>query len=214
MAKDAKLNADEAKELERLLAEEGIAPTTGAPTAGGLVGKLSANPYVAKVVEYVQTHQKQAIIIGVAFLLLLIAGGAGLYFLFKTEAPVEVKSESTPATKEEVEEVVVQKVNSYKLDPFFIPLMHNNEETGEFVTIAPTLLLSNNKLDREISKNLSILRKNIYYILKKKSPEDFKGDKRKLEERLKKEILTTANTLLLSGTGTVTDVFFVQFVVK
>ena len=76
------------------------------------------------------------------------------------------------------------------------------------------LLLSNNKLDREISKNLSILRKNIYYILKKKSLEDFKGDKKKLEERLKKEILTTANTLLLSGTGTVTDVLFVQFVLK
>ena len=34
------------------------------------------------------------------------------------------------------------------------------------------------------------------------------------EERIKKEILTASNALLLGGTGTITDVFFTRFMVK
>lgn len=212
MAKEDKGGTvDEAKELERLLAEEGIAPGPGATPAGGLAG----NKIVAKVLEFYNTRKTVALIIAGVLLLALIGGGVALYFALTKKEPVEVK-ETTVAqpAKEEEEEIVLQKVNAYKLEPFFIPLLKNNEETGEFVSIAPTLLLSNNKLDREIDKNLSIMRKNIYYLLRRKHPEDFKGDQRKLEERLKKEIMTTANTLLLSGTGTVTDVFFTQFIVK
>lgn len=212
MAKEDKgVTVDEAKELERLLAEEGIAPGTGAAPAGGLAG----NKIVAKVLEFYNARKTVALIIAGVLLLALIGGGVALYFVLTKKEPVEVK-ETTVAqpAKEEEEEIVLQKVNAYKLEPFFIPLLKNNEETGEFVSIAPTLLLSNNKLDREIDKNLSIMRKNIYYLLRRKQPEDFKGDQRKLEERLKKEIMTTANTLLLSGTGTVTDVFFTQFIVK
>ena len=108
----------------------------------------------------------------------------------------------------------MQKVNAFKLDSFFVPLMKGKEETGEFVILSATLLLSNSKLSQEIIKNISIIRKNIYYILRKKSPEDFKGDKKKLEDRLKKEIVTAANTVILSGSGVVTDVYFTQFVVK
>ena len=34
------------------------------------------------------------------------------------------------------------------------------------------------------------------------------------EERIKKEILTASNATLLSGTGTITDVFFLNFMIK
>ena len=116
MADDAKLNTDEAKELERLLADEGIATPAGEPTAAS---GLMANKYVAMVRDYVSTHKKQSIIIG-ASLLLLIVIGVTFFFIHGKEGPVEVKVEPTSAAKEEVEEVIVQKVNSLKLDPFFI----------------------------------------------------------------------------------------------
>lgn len=212
MAKeDKEMSVDEAKELERLLSDEGIASIPGAGPAGGLAG----NKLVGKILELYNTKKTVALIIAGVLLLALIGGGVALYFTLTKPAPVEVKEEpvAQPA-KEEEEEVILQKVNAYKLEPFFIPLLKDNEETGEFVSIATTLLLSNNKLDREIDKNLSIMRKNIYYILRRKQPEDFKGDQKKLEERLKKEIMTAVNTLLLSGTGTVTDVYFTQFIVK
>lgn len=204
---DAKV--DEAKELERLLSEGGPSP------GGAAMGKLMANPLVAKVLNYVKANKKIAIIAGVVLLLLLIGGGVAIYFIFFKEAPpIEEVAEPVQAAKEEPEEAVVQKVNAFKLDSFFVPLMKGKEETGEFVILSATLLLSNSKLSLEIVKNISIIRKNIYYILRKKSPEDFKGDKKKLEERLKKEIVTAANTVILSGSGVVTDVYFTQFVVK
>lgn len=209
MAKDDNMSVDEAKELERLLSEEGITTTPGAGAPGG-----SGNKLVGKILDFYNTRKTVALILAAVLLLALIGGGVALYVTLTKTEPVPEEAVVAQPAKEEEEEIVLQKVNAYKLEPFFIPLLKDDQETGEFVSIASTLLLSNNKLDREIEKNLSIIRKNIYYILRRKHPDDFKGDQRKIEERLKKEIMVAVNTLLLSGTGTVTDVFFTQFIVK
>ena len=51
-------------------------------------------------------------------------------------------------------------------------------------------------------------------ILKRKNPDEFTLQRANTEERIKKEILTASNALLLSGAGTVTDVFFTNFMIK
>jgi flagellar basal body-associated protein FliL len=50
--------------------------------------------------------------------------------------------------------------------------------------------------------------------LRRKRPTDFTIQRSKTEERIKKEILTASNAILLSGTGTITDVFFLNFMIK
>ena len=74
--------------------------------------------------------------------------------------------------------------------------------------------MSNSVLGREINKVLPILRKNIYNILKRKQPSDFTLKRSRTEEIIKKEILTASNALLLSGAGTISDVFFSRFMIK
>ncbi len=98
--------------------------------------------------------------------------------------------------------------------PFFLPLKINQKETGSFIAVTPNFILSNSTLNKEIEKSLPSIRKEIYNVLSRKNPRDYLVEKGKIKERIKKEILTTVNPLLLAGTGTVTDVVFTQFVVK
>ncbi|MBI4389479.1 MAG: flagellar basal body-associated FliL family protein [Nitrospinae bacterium] len=204
---DTALSADEASELERLLADAGIKEeAVAAGTPLGLPARLRA----------IFKAKKKLIIIAGAALLVLLAGGMATVILFmgKPAEKVEEEAAKKAPEAEAPEAGVLQKVNIFKLDPFFIPLVEDDKETGEFVTVIPYLLLSNVKLDREINRNLYLIRKNIYSILRRKRPDEYKKDKLRTEERLKKEILTVANTLLLSGTGTITDVLFTEFVVR
>jgi flagellar basal body-associated protein FliL len=50
--------------------------------------------------------------------------------------------------------------------------------------------------------------------LQRKRLNDFTLKRANTEERIKREILTASNALLSSGTGTVTDVFFLSFMIK
>lgn len=199
--KEAELSTDEAEELERLLedaGEEGVA-------AGGLKGKL----------QKIIANKKLLMIIGGVVLVLII----GISFLFlrggeeAEVAPVEEQAVEEEVVEED-EEVKIEKVNIYKLDPFFLPLLEDGKETGKFITVTANLLLSNSVLNRELDKVLPLMRKNIYNILRRKRPSDFTLKRSRTEERIKKEILTASNALLLSGTGTITDVFFSRFMIK
>ena len=155
-------------------------------------------------------------IYGGGLLVLILAIGAGVYFLLGEEE-VEVVPVEEQAVEEEIveeEEAKIEKVNIYKLDLFFLPILEDGKETGQFISIKPSLLLSNRVLNREIDKVLPLLRKSIFRILQRKRPSDFTLKRSRTEERIKKEILTASNALLLSGTGTITDVYFTQFMVK
>ena len=200
---DAGLSDDEKEELEGLLEGE-----DDEEAEGSKLQKILAN--------------KKVLIIIVVLLLLIIAGVAFFFLQNAKEAevvPLENKvneevSKEEKEEEEEEEEVKIGKVNIYELEPFFLPLLDDGKETGQFISISANLLMSNSVLGREINKVLPLLRKNIYNILKRKQPSDFTLKRSRTEEIIKKEILTASNALLLSGAGTISDVFFSRFMIK
>ena len=210
--KEQDLTTGEATELERLLDDAG----GGDEAAGGLKAKF----------KKILSNKKLLMIYGGGFLVLILAIGVGAYFfLGEKEAdvvPLEEQADVVPLEEqagdeeiiEEEEEVIIKKVNIYELEPFFLPIREDGKETGRFISISANLLLSNRVLNREIDKVLPLIRKNIYTILRRKRPSDFTLKRSRTEERIKKEILIASNTLLLAGTGTITDVFFTRFMVK
>ena len=205
------LTADEKAELESRLDDTG----GGEKAAGGLKG-LKAK------FQKILSNKKLLMIYGGGLLVLIIAIGVGAYF-FLGEKDAEVVPLEEQAVEEEIIEeeeevkikkVNIKKVNIYNLEPFFLPIRDDGKETGRFISIAANLLLSNRVLKHEIDKVLPLVRKNIYNILRRKRPSDFTLERFQTEERIKKEILTACNALLLGGTGTITDVFFTRFMVK
>ncbi|MFT4578923.1 MAG: flagellar basal body-associated protein FliL [Nitrospinales bacterium] len=200
--KGEELSSDEAEELEALLETAGGDAEAAAP---GLKGKI----------QQIFSNKKLLMIFGGGALVLLIAIGVGVYLMMSgTEEVVPVEEEQAEEEIKEEETNVVEKVNIYKLEPFFLPVRDNGKETGRFLSLSANLLLSNSVLNKDLDKVLPLVRKNIYGILRRKRPSDFTLKRANTEERIKREILTASNALLLSGTGTVTDVFFSSFMVK
>ena len=201
--KEQDLTTGEATELERLLDDAG----GGDEAAGGLKAKF----------KKILSNKKLLMIYGGGFLVLILAIGVGAYF-FLGQKEVDVVPLEEQAVEEEIieeeEEVIIKKVNIYELEPFFLPIREDGKETGRFISISANLLLSNRVLYKEIDRVLPLVRKNIYTILRRKRPSDFTLKRSRTEERIKKEILIASNTLLLAGTGTITDVFFTRFMVK
>ena len=205
------LTADEKAELESRLDDTG----GGEKAAGGLKG-LKAK------FQKILSNKKLLMIYGGGLLVLIIAIGVGAYFFLGEKEGEVVPLEEQAVEEEIIEEeeevkikkVKIKKVNIYNLEPFFLPIRDDGKETGRFISIAANLLLSNRVLNHEIDKVLPLVRKNIYNILRRKRPSDFTLERFQTEERIKKEILTACNALLLGGTGTITDVFFTRFMVK
>ena len=201
--KEEELSSDEKKKLEDALLD--------APKVGGDATALGLKGSIQKILS----DKKLLMIFGGGALVLLIAVGAGVYFMMSgTEediVPVE-EEQSREEIKEETS--AVEKVNIYKLEPFFLPVREDDKETGKFISLSANLLMSNSELNKDLDKVLPQIRKNVYSILRRKRPNDFTLQRANTEERIKREILTASNALLLSGTGTVTDVFFSNFMVK
>ena len=205
------LTADEKAELESRLDDTG----GGEKAAGGLKG-LKAK------FQKILSNKKLLMIYGGGLLVLIIAIGVGAYFFLGEKegdvVPLEEQAVEEEIIEEEeevkIKKVKIKKVNIYNLEPFFLPIRDDGKETGRFISIAANLLLSNRVLNHEIDKVLPLVRKNIYNILRRKRPSDFTLERFQTEERIKKEILTASNALLLGGTGTITDVFFTRFMVK
>lgn len=203
---------EEAEELEKLLANtenddaEGIEGDTQSPKKGG---------------RFSFGKKGWAMIGGGTLLLFLLAGGA-YFFLFSSEPKPEAEpkaaeqagGEAVTQTPIETAKNSFSKVHIFPLEPFFLPLKIGNKETSNFISVTPNLILSNGTLHKELKNALPGIRRNIYNVLSRKSPREYFSDKRKIKERIKKEILVTVNPILLAGTGTVTDVVFTQFVVK
>jgi flagellar basal body-associated protein FliL len=200
--KEEELSSDETAELEALLETTGGDAEAAAPESKGKLQQILSN-------------KKLLMLFGGGALVLLIAIGAGVYFTISgTEEVVPVEEEQAEKEIKEEETSVIEKVNIYKLEPFFLPVRENGKETGRFLSLTANLLLSNSVLNKDLNKVLPLVRKNIYGILRRKRPRDFTLKRANTEERIKREIRTATNALLLSGTGTVTDVFFSSFMVK
>ena len=203
--KEKELSSDETAELEALLDTAGSDGAAEA-AAPGLKGKL----------QQILSNKKLLMLFGGGALVLLILIVAGVYFTMSgtKEEVVPVEKEQAEKEVKEEETSIIEKVNIYKLEPFFLPVRENGKETGRFLSLSANLLLSNSVLNKDLNKVLPLVRKNIYGILRRKRPSDFTLKRANTEERIKREILTATNALLLSGTGTVTDVFFSSFMVK
>lgn len=206
---------EEAEELERLLEDD----QNGGVEAGEEGSSDEAKPTEAGPLG--SSKKKWILMGGGAFLIILLAGGAYFFLLSPTQIPegenqsgeqADQKNPATPPVK--TVKSTFSKVHIYSLKPFFLPLKENKKDTGKFISVTPNLVLSNSTLSKEIENSLPAIRKNIYNILTRKSPREYFSSKRKIEEKIKKDILTTVNPILLAGTGSVTDVAFTQFVVK
>ncbi len=203
---DLDSSSQEAEELERLL------ETTESSEEGQEGEKGEGSPEKGSRFLF---SKKFWIAVG-GGILLLIASGAGTYYYLSSSSPKGAEVEEAVSTPPPVESVkpTFNKVNIYALQPFFLPLKSGNTETGHFISVTANFILSNSTLNKEIEKSLSIIRKNIYTILIRKSPRDYFLNKGKIEETIKKEILVGVNPLLLAGTGIINDVVFTQFLVK
>ena len=199
------LTDDEKANLEASLDDTGKEDkSAGAP---GLKGKIQG----------ILSNKKLLMIFGGGAVFLILVIGVGVYIM--NSKPEEVTSAKEEKVEEEVieeekEAVDIEKVNIYKLDPFFVPIRENGKETGKFISLSANLLLSNSALHKEIDRVRPLVRKKIYEILRRKRSSDFKIDRSNIKERIKKEIIMATNTLLLTGTGTVTDVLFSSFIIK
>ena len=199
--KEVELSDDEVGEVHSLLEGAGGEETGGTPGLKGKLQKISANKKLLMIIG------------GVVFFLITCVV---FFFMQGGEETTEVTLDEQVVEEEvkEEEEVKVAKVNIYKLEPFFLPLLDDGKETGQFISVSANLLLSNSVLNHDLDKLLPKMRKSIYNILRRKRPADFTLKRSHTEERIKKEILTASNSLLLSGTGTITDVFFSRFMIK
>ena len=203
--KEGELSSDDTAELEALL-----------ETTGGDGDAEAAAPGSKGKLQQILSNKKLLMLFGGGALVLLIAIGAGVYFTMSgtEEEVVPVEEEQAEKEIKEEETSVIEKVNIYKLEPFFLPVRENGKETGRFLSLSANLLLSNSVLNKDLNKVLPLVRKNIYGILRRKRPSDFTLKRANTEERIKREILTATNALLLTGSGTVTDVFFLSFMIK
>jgi flagellar basal body-associated protein FliL len=208
MAEEQKENGEELSSDEKKKLEEALLNTAegeGGATATGLKEKF----------QKILSNKKLLMIFGSGALVLLIAVGLGVYFMM-SGAKEEIIPVDEGQVGEEIKEEtgVVEKVNIYKLEPFFLPVHEDDNETGKFLSLSANLLISNSQLNKDLDKVLPQIRKNIYGILRRKLPTDFTLQRANTEKTIKREILTASNALLLSGTGTVTDVFFSNFMIK
>ena len=190
----------EAEEIERLLKEEEDRATEKASQAHPLKKFLDRKLFLGLVV---------------AFLLIWGASWGILSLMEKGSEVSSVSSEaqnSAPGTASKA--LQIQKPNIYPLEPFFIPILSKNKETGKFLHVTAHLVLSNRRLHKDIDKVQPLIRQSVYAAISRKKVKDFEKGGVKIEERIKREILTASNSFLLSGTGTITNIIFTEFIVS
>ncbi len=200
---DENTTEDEAQALERLLEEEGDKEEGEA----------------AKEEEGGKSKKKLLIIAGGA--VLLIGGVVGFFMMSsEEEAQPSLEELAKPIEEPKITEEKKQALREaeapkfYDLEPFFLPLVDKKKETGQFVHIRIHLQMSNIKLNEEIDIVLPLIRQTIYEILERKRPRDYLNPKKPIKERLKSEIVTSANTLLVTGSGKINDVYFSEFIIR
>tara|TARA_B100000686_G_C16752780_1_gene953585 strand:- start:1447 stop:2094 length:648 start_codon:yes stop_codon:yes gene_type:complete len=199
------------EELEKILGgsdeEEG--------SGGGVISKFRSK------------LKNKIVLISLIVLFIILAAGAIYWFLNKdieVNKNIESTKESTTdpvlddetIKKEKTKEksVKMKKANIYQLESFFIPINLENSELGSFVSLELSFVLSNRKLNIEIDKNIGEIREQIYEILKTKKPIVYVKNRVELKKLLKKEIVSSSNKLLASGSGTISDLLFTKFIIK
>ena len=190
----------EAEEIERLLKEE---------EERAKERTLQAHP--------LKKLLKQKLILGLAAAFLLIWGVSwGILSLMENSPGVsEISPENQGTSQKSISpSLQIQKPNIYPLDPFFVPILSNNKKTERFLLVTAHLVLSNRRLRTDIDKVEPLIRQSVYASISRKKLQDFDNGGVKTEEKIKREILTTSNSFLLSGTGTITNIIFTEFIIS
>jgi len=194
------LNLREAEEIERLLKEE---------EAKAEEKILRDHPF--------KRYLNKKLFLGLAAAILLVWGaGWGIMSLMERSSEVSQVSTVEQATVQDLipSTFQIQKPNIYSLEPFFVPLLKKNKETGKFLHVTAHLVLSNRRLRKDIDKVRPLIRQSVYTVISRKKFKDFEKGAVNIEEKIKREILTSSNSFLLSGTGTVTNIIFTEFIVS
>ncbi|MFQ5443938.1 MAG: flagellar basal body-associated FliL family protein, partial [Nitrospinales bacterium] len=180
---------------EEALAEE---PPEGEETAEGEEAAVEGK---GKLRQLIQTKKKLVIIVGLLLLVLLIGGGVALYF-YLSKSTEELMGPIETAPFEEIiiepepeEKGEIKKVYVYELVPFFLPLKVKGSNVERFITITPSLVLSHEKVAKELEKNLPLLRGNLYNIFRRKKPQDLIQGSFDTKKKIKQEIITQANSV-------------------
>ena len=160
---------------------------------------------------------KPKIVLGLAASALVIWGASWGILKFMERGLTE--TQVSPAMQGETQDLAspalqIQKPNIYPLEPFFVPIRDKNKETGKFLHITAHLVLSNRRLHKDIDKVQPLIRQSVYAAISRKRIKDFEKRGVKIEERIKREILTASNSFLLSGTGTITNIIFTEFILS
>ncbi len=190
----------EARELDRLIQED----ITAEDESRKLVNRL-------KEAFRKLWQNKKALYLALSALVVVSIGLA--FYLVPGEKVIPDKNKAEE-TSPDTDPALPVKPVVYELQPFFLPLLNKGKETGKFISVKAQLLLSNKLVEREVDRALPLIRQNIYAILKRKKESDFLRNKKQIEARVKKEILLSANTNLVSGIGNIEDVFFSEFMVR
>ena len=194
------LDLREAEELERLLKEE-------EERAEEKI--LHAHP-LNKFLNH-----KQFLGLVAAMLLFWVAGWGILSLMERSSEVSQVSTVAPTPVQDLIPSIIqIQKPNIYPLEPFFVPILSKNKETGKFLHVTAHLVLSNRRLRKDIDKVRPLIRQSVYTVISRKKVKDFEKGGVKIEEKIKREILTTSNSFLLSGTGTITNIIFTEFIVS
>jgi len=194
------LDLREAEEIDRLLKED--------------KERREAKIFHAHPLNRFLTHRQFLGLL--AIILLLWIGGWGIMNLMEESPQVSSVPTVTQApVQESIPSIVqIQKPNIYPLEPFFVPILKKNKETGKFLHVTAHLVLSNRRLRKDIDKVEPLIRQGVYAVISRKKSKDFEKSGVKIEEKIKREILTSSNSFLLSGTGTITNIIFTEFMVS
>ena len=190
----------EAEEIERLLKEE----------------EERAEEKKAQT-HFLKKFLKRKFILGftIAFLLIWAASWGILSLVERSPDISQVSmSKQIPSQGTIAPNAQVQKPNIYPLEPFFVPIFSKDKKTERFLHMTAHLVLSNRRLHKDIDKAQPLIRQSVYAAISRKKLKDFDRGEVKIEERIKREILTASNSFLLSGTGTITDIIFTEFIIS
>ncbi len=147
---------------------------------------------------------------------LLLVGGL-VWFFIVSEPAEEVEDLETPALVEE-NDVPVDKPKrekyvpppSYTVEPFFLSDNSKGAKKGNFLQVSFQFLLSNESIGKDLDRNNTELRKNIYTVLRTKGVNDIRNPKRR--KKLEQELIIAANRVLQRGT--VYEVYITSYTVR
>jgi flagellar basal body-associated protein FliL len=126
-------------------------------------------------------------------------------FFTSTPAVKHAAPPPPPPKQEEAPSVPVTPI--YELAPFFIPLKEKGLAEGKLVKIQFALEMTAPETQRDIERNITLIRENVYFMLQSKASADFTGKERL--EKIAVDVAIAVNRSLQSGGVTrawITDV--------